>query len=92
MSAGFADLNSSVGPTTSTGSVPSSDGIGGVASGSSARWEMNLSRVILAAYKMDKFLFHSELSNARSQLVKTLSAISSERSAYSKSYPYIVRY
>ena len=54
-------------------------------------WEMNLSKVILAAYKMDKFLFLMESHAARKDVLKTLSAVSSEQSAYRKSYFYIGR-
>lgn len=54
-------------------------------------WEMNLSKVILSAYKMDKFLFLQESHSARKDILKTLSAVSSEQSAYKKSYLYIGR-
>ena len=57
----------------------------------SSSWEMSLSKVILSAYKMDKFLFCHEIKAARMDVLKSLSALSSEESAYKKSYLHVGR-
>lgn len=59
--------------------------------GSQPCWEMDLSRVVLAAYRADRTLFQREIKAARKDILKTLSAVSSEQSAYSKSYLHIGR-